>query len=238
MMSDIKEVDNELRAIARNSIKRSLRIAALITENKRLAEFARAVITDWYWGSDSMDGCDMQDFAESFGLIRKHIATADDVGEESDYEVGDMIYKFTAALAAATGYDKKKPFLECLVDTKEYYRAGIEVEKEENAYLSEQVRVLTEGLEISLSEMVIWRESDICDCDGNGHICGLPRLQESIAIATKALAASPEPSNGVKCNKCDKELPPLEDHETRCLTGYICRACIGLPPTPREESGK
>jgi hypothetical protein len=61
-------------------------------------EFARTVIRAYCWGYDTMDGIEIQDLAESLGLIAKHTATKDDVDDESDFEVGDPIYKFTAAL--------------------------------------------------------------------------------------------------------------------------------------------
>ncbi len=67
----------------------------LQAENKRLREFAQQVIKEHCWGIE-MDGLEIQDLAEKLELIAKHTATEDDVGE--DYEVGDVIYKFTEIL--------------------------------------------------------------------------------------------------------------------------------------------
>ena len=69
-------------------------------EAKRLKEFSRTVIKEECWGYDSLDGYEVQDLAETLGLIKKHIATESDVSEEDDYAVGDTIYKFTDILAA------------------------------------------------------------------------------------------------------------------------------------------
>ena len=45
-----------------------------------------------------MDGLDIQCLAESLGLVEQHPATEDDVTDESDFEVGDPIYKFSEIL--------------------------------------------------------------------------------------------------------------------------------------------
>lgn len=63
----------------------------------RLKEFARQVIKEQCWGYE-MDGLEIKDLAEKLELIAKHTATEDDVEDESDYEVGDTIYKFTEIL--------------------------------------------------------------------------------------------------------------------------------------------
>ena len=63
-----------------------------------LVKFARKVIAAHCWEYDSMDGLDIQDLAEVSGLIEQHTATKDDVDEESDFEVGDPIYKFSEIL--------------------------------------------------------------------------------------------------------------------------------------------
>ena len=36
-------------------------------------------------------------------------------------------------------------------------------------------------------------------------------------------------SKTLKCNKCEKILPPLEHGETESPFGYVCRKCFGLP---------
>ena len=63
--------------------------------SKELKEFARKVIKGVCWGYPELDACDIQELAEKLGLIVPHTATADDVDEESDYEVGDIIYVFS-----------------------------------------------------------------------------------------------------------------------------------------------
>lgn len=69
--------------------------------DKELSEFASKVIKAECWGI-SMDGFDIQELAEKLGLIEPHIATLEDVYEESDFEVGDPIYKFTDILKENT----------------------------------------------------------------------------------------------------------------------------------------
>ena len=66
-------------------------------ELDRLREFAHSVIKEHCWGI-ALDGFEIQELAEKLGLIAEHIATESDIDEESDYEVGDKIYKFTQAL--------------------------------------------------------------------------------------------------------------------------------------------
>ena len=63
-----------------------------------MQKFARRVIKQECWSYFDLDGGDIQDWAEKLGLIEKHTATKEDVGEESDFEVGDTIYKFSQAL--------------------------------------------------------------------------------------------------------------------------------------------
>jgi hypothetical protein len=62
-----------------------------------LKEFARKVISGYCWGFP-LDGLDIQELAGSLELIEPHTATEADVDDESDYEVGDSIYKFTKEL--------------------------------------------------------------------------------------------------------------------------------------------
>jgi hypothetical protein len=73
-------------------------IEQLQAENKRLKEFARQVIMDVCWDMHEPDGGDMQDIAEKLGLIKPTIATEDDIDDESDFEVGDTIFKFADIL--------------------------------------------------------------------------------------------------------------------------------------------
>jgi hypothetical protein len=66
--------------------------------SEALKIFARKVIQAECWGLP-LDGFEIQDLAEELGLIAPHTATGADVDDESDFEVGDKIYKFTEALS-------------------------------------------------------------------------------------------------------------------------------------------
>jgi hypothetical protein len=66
--------------------------------DNNLKEFVREIISVYCWGADELDGCDVQDHAERLGFIAKHTATAEDVDDESDFEVGDTMFKFTDIL--------------------------------------------------------------------------------------------------------------------------------------------
>ena len=68
------------------------------SENRLLKEFARPVIKHHCWNLFDMDGAEIQDLAEKLGLIVPHLATKDDVDDESDYGVGDTIFKFSKLL--------------------------------------------------------------------------------------------------------------------------------------------
>ncbi len=73
-------------------------LATAKAENKRLKDFARPVIRQECWSLFPQDGGDLQKLAEKLGLIVPKIATAEDVDDESDVEVGDRIYKFSDIL--------------------------------------------------------------------------------------------------------------------------------------------
>lgn len=73
-------------------------IKGIEAELMSLKKFARKVIGSYCWEYDSMDGLDIQELAEVLGLLEQHTATEDDVDDESDFEVGDMIYKFSEIL--------------------------------------------------------------------------------------------------------------------------------------------
>lgn len=88
----------DIYATARKTMKLLSRdLIKFEAENTRLREFARHVIKEKCWGIE-IDGFEIQDLAEKLELIKPHIATRDDIDGECDYEVGDTIYKFTAAL--------------------------------------------------------------------------------------------------------------------------------------------
>ncbi len=70
----------------------------LQAENGKLKEFARYVIRVECWSYIDQDGGDIQELAEKLGLIQQHTAAKDDVDDESDFEVGDTIYKFSDIL--------------------------------------------------------------------------------------------------------------------------------------------
>ncbi len=73
-------------------------LATANDENKRLREFARHVIRQECWSIPDLDGGDIQEWAERLGLIVPHAATAEDVDDKSDFEVGDTIFKFSDIL--------------------------------------------------------------------------------------------------------------------------------------------
>ncbi len=70
----------------------------LQAENKRLKEFARHIIRQYCWDMLEPDGGDIQEWAEKLGLLVPHAATKDDIDDESDYGVGDTIFKFSELL--------------------------------------------------------------------------------------------------------------------------------------------
>jgi len=67
----------------------------LEAENKALKEFARKVIEQECWDIFELDRGEIQDWAEKAGLIKLCIATEADIDDDSDFDVGDTIYKFT-----------------------------------------------------------------------------------------------------------------------------------------------
>lgn len=80
-------------------------VLKMFNENKqfrieldKLKEFARKIIKDECWDMQEPDGGDTQDLAEKLSLIKPTTATAEDVDDFSDFEVGDTIFKFTDIL--------------------------------------------------------------------------------------------------------------------------------------------
>ena len=67
-------------------------------ENERLREFARYVIRVECWSIFEQDGEDIQKLAEKLGLIIPYTAASEDVDEESNFGIGDIIYKFSETL--------------------------------------------------------------------------------------------------------------------------------------------
>jgi len=63
--------------------------------DKLEAEFARKVIKQECWGMFELDGGEVQDWAEKAGLTEPCTATEADIDDDSDFDVGDTIYKFT-----------------------------------------------------------------------------------------------------------------------------------------------
>ena len=64
-------------------------------ELEKLKKFARKVIDNVCWNGYVLDGGDVQEFAEKLGLIKQTTVTE----EFDDFEVGDIVYKFTEILA-------------------------------------------------------------------------------------------------------------------------------------------
>ena len=77
------------------------RVRELEAELSPLKEFAREVIKLVCWKGD-MDGLSVQDLAEKLNLIQSHKATAEDVDDESDFEIGDSIFRFPKTLTLPT----------------------------------------------------------------------------------------------------------------------------------------
>ena len=73
-------------------------VATTKAENERLKDFARPVIRQKCWSYGDLDGGDVQEWAEKLGLLVPKIATAEDVHEECDFEVGDNIFVFSETL--------------------------------------------------------------------------------------------------------------------------------------------
>ena len=74
-------------------------LGQLQAEIEKLKEFARKVTMSECWGSacfgsNNLDGFDIQELAKKLGLIKKHIATGKDIDENSTFTIGDMIYVF------------------------------------------------------------------------------------------------------------------------------------------------
>ena len=67
-------------------------------DKEKLVQFARKVIKIACWDGVQIDGFDVQDLAEKYGLVEPHIATAEDIDEDSEFEVGDTIYKYSDIL--------------------------------------------------------------------------------------------------------------------------------------------
>lgn len=78
-----------------------------MTDLEKLKKFARDIIQDECWdlgGSQSRDGADVQEWAESLGLIEKRPATQEDVDTSNGLcEVGDDWYVFTDVLKENNG---------------------------------------------------------------------------------------------------------------------------------------
>lgn len=82
-------------------------IDRLAAENKVLKEFACSIIKEVCWDIGGtrlreLDSGDVHAFAERLGLIIPHIATETDLYEDSDFEVGDTIYRFSEILERVT----------------------------------------------------------------------------------------------------------------------------------------
>ena len=98
-MSDPK-IECEIRR--KENMKLCKRIDRLNAENEKLSEFAEFVISQECWGHFTVDGGDIQEKAESLGLIYLDSVTPADV-ESIDYYTKDdigqaKIYRFTDIL--------------------------------------------------------------------------------------------------------------------------------------------
>ena len=83
-------------------IKRNITFEDLTKE--QLCKMAKDLATDNFdlrWDLEKLKDFarrDVQEWAEELGLIVPHIATEEDVDDESDHEIGDKIYKFSELL--------------------------------------------------------------------------------------------------------------------------------------------
>jgi hypothetical protein len=93
----IEQLEAEIKGHEANIKLRADHVGKLQAELDKLKEFARKVIGGYCWGVP-LDGLDIQELAGSLELIEPRTATEADVDDESDYEVGDSIYKFTKEL--------------------------------------------------------------------------------------------------------------------------------------------
>ncbi len=86
----LTDKDEQIEALAGEVI-------LLQAQKESLKEFARTVIKEECWGI-TMDGLEIQDLAVNLGLLVEEVATEEDIDEDSDFEVGDKMYKFTDVL--------------------------------------------------------------------------------------------------------------------------------------------
>ena len=77
----------------------------LQAEIEKLKEFARKVIQDVCWDMYVLDAGDVQEFAEKLGLIKPTTVTEED--NYPDFEVGDIIYKFSEILKEGEGNEQQ-----------------------------------------------------------------------------------------------------------------------------------
>ncbi len=101
--AEIEQLQAKYAELEATITKRALnyrkgKIKELEAENEDLKEFARHVIRTECWSLYEQDGCELQELAEKLGLIEPQTATENDIDEESDFEIGDTIYKFTEVL--------------------------------------------------------------------------------------------------------------------------------------------
>ncbi len=79
----------------RSAIETAPESAPLDGRFNALREFARTIIEECVWGYVSEpDGGDVQELAETLGLIVPHIATAEDAEGQAEFDPGDTIYRF------------------------------------------------------------------------------------------------------------------------------------------------
>ena len=95
--SNISALQNTVTGDLHMQAEDDARITELEAELTPSKEFARKVIGEHCWGYN-LDGLEIQELAEKLGLLTLHAATESDVDEESDFEVGDTIYRFTEIL--------------------------------------------------------------------------------------------------------------------------------------------
>ena len=92
-----------------------------VRELEGYRQFAELVVTKFLWDCmGDVDHFDLQEMAEKYKIIEPHKATVLDVDEESDFGVGDTIYRLSTAMAPAsptTG--EKEPVVPTISDFRD-----------------------------------------------------------------------------------------------------------------------
>lgn len=106
-LSDITNICNKLEQLQAELDKRKKwhdffawerEYKQLQAELEKLKEFARKVIEAECWDLIPLDGFDIQELAEKLSLIVPIEITKENADDNEDFEVGDIIFKFSSIL--------------------------------------------------------------------------------------------------------------------------------------------